>query len=97
MDQVIHRMRGVMLHLENGDDALPDVAVVVEADLALQCLQFGGGDHLADGRRLISAAICSGVGGCTSSVSSSVYEGLARLTCAAGGHGGGRPRQGIFS
>jgi hypothetical protein len=35
MDQIVHRMCGVVLHLEYRDHALPEIAVVIEADLAL--------------------------------------------------------------
>ena len=47
MNQVINRVRGVALYLKHRDNALFDVAVVVEADLALQRLQFGGGDRVS--------------------------------------------------
>ena len=41
VDQIIHRVRGVVLHLEHRDHALLEIAVLVEADLALQRLQLG--------------------------------------------------------
>ena len=40
-------MRGVVLHLEYRDHALLEIAVLVEADLALQRLQLGRRDRVA--------------------------------------------------